>query len=132
MLCEFSGLIDKQGDQIFTVVEDITSGTNHSFTLIKQFFQKSCVVLVTTPTVSLEAQSYDKSGFLIELLSVDQAVPGSATHEISYIFNSQQKIYTAASCRELRYQGAQLYVRPVDCKKILNYSGILSYSSMGF
>ena len=109
------------GNQIFTAVEDLTSGTNHSFTLMKQFPQKICVVLTTTPAVSLDALAYDKSGFPTELVSVDQAAPSAAAHEISYTFDSKKNIYVTASCREIRYQGAQRHVASVDCQKVLNY-----------
>jgi hypothetical protein len=107
------------GNQVFSVVEDLTSGTNHSFALIKEYPKQVCVLLVTGPVVSLVASSYDKSGFPVSLTSVDQASPGEPSHEISYAFDPRQQKYIVSTCREIRYHGNRSYATQTDCSKIL-------------
>lgn len=109
------------GNEKFTLIEDITSGANHSFALLKESQAQACLLLITRPIVSLKASAYDKAGFPTNLISTEQTSPGFPMHEISYAFDPKKQIYSVNSCREIRYKERRRYETKVDCDKILNY-----------
>lgn len=73
------------GKTSFTLVEDMSSGTNHARVLLRpDAARRLCVVLATPPVAQLDAVKVDAAGVPLEFRAVEQAPPGSKGRVIVY------------------------------------------------
>jgi hypothetical protein len=78
------------GSRVFHIVEDRTSGTNYSRTLLLANPNGAyCVVLETPPIAQLDVLSVQPDGFPHRLRSTDQAPPGLPVNEITYVLDQK-------------------------------------------
>jgi len=103
------------GKTRFSLVMDVTSGTNASHTLLRANTQKEmCVVLMTPPTVELQLVSVDAAGVPMEFKSVDQAPPGMPANDILYRRTDAMQ-YAMAVCHHLTWKGQRQSRKRVAC-----------------
>jgi len=99
----------------FTLVLDLTSGTNVSHTLLRANARKElCVVLTTPPAAQLELVKVNAAGVPEEFKSVDQAPPGMPVNEIFYRLAGNMR-YTTAMCSHLTWNGRKFVRKRVAC-----------------
>jgi len=103
------------GKITFTLVLDLTSGTNVSQALFRANARKEmCLVLTTPPAVQLELVKVNAAGVPEEFKSVDQAPPGMPQNEIIYRRSGNMR-YTAAVCHHLNWKGERVTRKRVAC-----------------
>lgn len=102
------------GKTRFSLVEDLTSETNHSRVLLREAgSQKVCVVLTTPPVAQLDVVKVNAAGVPEEFKAVEQAPPGKAGTEISYRLTGDMT-YRAA-CTSVKWQGHRVIRKPAAC-----------------
>lgn len=109
------------GGQLFTVVEDKTSGTNHPRTLMLARAGKGyCVVLSTPAVAQLEPSMPDARGMPLRFTAIDQAPPGLPAHQIIYSWQPAGMRYAARECALISDVGAGKHAKakPVPCEDI--------------
>lgn len=103
------------GKTRFSLVEDVTSGSNHARVLLRARGNKEvCVVLATPPVVQLDVVKLDAAGIPVEFRAANQAPPGSAGTEISYRLAGDM-FYVAAACTSVTWQGRRATRKAVAC-----------------
>jgi len=99
----------------FTLVRDLTSGTNVSHNLLRADARNDmCVVLTTPPAVQLELVKVDAAGVPEEFRSVDQGAPGMPVNEIFYRLAGTMH-YATAVCNHLTWNGRRFARRRTAC-----------------
>jgi hypothetical protein len=102
------------GKTRFSLVEDLTSGTNHSRVLLRSTGEKKvCVVLATPPVAQLEVVKVDSGGVPQEFKAVDQAPPGMAGTEIRYRLAGDMTYQ--ATCTSVIWRGNKAIRKPIAC-----------------
>lgn len=103
--------------QLFTVVEDKTSGTNHPRTLLLARAGKGyCVVLSTPAVAQLEPSRPDARGMPQRFTAIDQALPGMPAHRIIYIWEPAGMRYAARECALIGGADRHGKARSVRCE----------------
>lgn len=103
------------GTQTFTMVADMTSGTNVVRTLFRQTEKDGfCIVLTTLPSVQLKVVKTDKAGVPLAFLAVDQAPGTEPGNEITYSLG-KSKTYVPTSCKKVTYKGTKAIKKSVAC-----------------
>jgi hypothetical protein len=99
----------------FYLFQDFTSGTNHSFVLLRKNIKKEiCVVLSTPTTAQLELTKTDGAGVPLEFRTVDQASPGFPENEVFYRLTGASD-YIASLCNTLTWKGNIVIRKKVVC-----------------
>lgn len=104
------------GKTSFTIVQDLTSGTNHSRVLLRtNAGSKICVVLRTPPVAQFEMVKADDDGVPQEFRTTDQAPPGMASMEILYRrINATD--YAPAVCSSVMWRGKRSVKTQTKCE----------------
>jgi len=98
----------------FSLVEDLTSGTNYSRVLLRAIGEKKvCVVLATPPVAQLEVIKVNSTGVPEEFRAADQAPPGMASTEIKYRLAADMTY--RATCTSVKWRGKTAIRKPVAC-----------------
>jgi hypothetical protein len=106
------------GKQTFTMVADMTPGTNIVRTLFRHNDKDGyCMVLKTLPMAQLKVTKTDKAGVPLEFLTSDQAPGTEPGNEIIYTL-AKSKVYTPTSCKKVSYKGAKPVKKDVPCSAI--------------
>jgi hypothetical protein len=99
----------------FTLVEDRTSGTNHSRVLLRASSdEQMCVVLETPPVAQLDVVKVNAAGVPEEFNAAEQAPPGMPGTEICYRLASDTT-YRAVTCTAVKWQGKKVIRTPISC-----------------
>jgi len=102
------------GKTKFSLVEDLTPGTNHSRILLRSAGDKKvCVVLATPPVAQLEVVRVNSVGVPEEFKAADQAPPGMVGTEIKYRLADDMTY--RATCSSVKWQGKNAIRKPVAC-----------------
>lgn len=117
---EDENLVIKQerfGKQIYYVARDLTSGTNHTITLLMERPGTGlCKVLTTYPVAEIAPKEFDKRGYPIVLIAKDQ---GTTSHEIIYSWNKSQAQFTPSKCYEIRWKQNRMTRKDIACDRLL-------------
>lgn len=99
----------------FTLVEDRTSGTNHSRILLRASSNKKvCVVLETPPVAQLDVVEVNAAGVPEEFKAAEQAPPGMPGTEINYRLASDTT-YRAVTCTAVKWHRKKVIRTPISC-----------------
>lgn len=103
------------GSQTFTMVADMTPGTNIVRTLFRQTEKDGfCVVLTTLPAAQLKVVKNDKAGVPLAFITADQAPGTEPGNEIIYSLG-KSKTYIPTSCKKVTYKGTKAVKKSVAC-----------------
>lgn len=108
------------GTQTFTMVADMTPGTNIIRTLFRQTDKDGfCVVLKTLPAAQLKVVKTDKAGVPLDFITADQAPGTEAGNEIIYSLG-KSKTYLPTSCKKVTFKGKKVTKKSVPCPAVPN------------
>lgn len=107
----------RHGSVTFTMVADMTSGTN----IVRTLFRKTdrgeyCIVLKTPPAAELKVATLDKAGVPLTFLTTDQAPGTQAANEIVYSLG-KANTYTPTLCKSVIFKRSKIIKIRVPCPR---------------